>query len=170
VKSGTTWRANTRENPLLFRSSLLTSYSLVPMLSEGLYALLASSDSVTAITGTAQTRKDQTTGIFPGQMPESTPLPALVYSQLAASGLTSLDGANVFHTARMQFTCYGSAYADAKRLASAIKTALEGLHQTLPDGTEVDHAELNGELDQFEDAPYSFSTALDLTFAFRETT
>jgi hypothetical protein len=141
------------------------------MLEEGLNALLAGASTITAIVGTPATRTDKpkpTTGIFPVQMPEGTPLPALVYSQISGEGNPSYDGANSLHQCRISFGCYGSSYGDSKRLQRAVRQLLEGFHATLSDGTPVDNAVLVLELDAFEDAPFSFNAPIDFLLVYAD--
>jgi hypothetical protein len=141
------------------------------MLEEGLNQLLVTSTAIQAIVGTVATRKDTpkpTTGIFPVQMPESTPLPALVYAQISGEGNPSLDGANALHQCRISFSCYGSVYGDAKRLQRAVRQLLEGFHGVLSDGTPIDNAVLELELDAFEDAPFSFNAPIDFLIVYAD--
>jgi hypothetical protein len=110
-----------------------------------------------------------TTGIFSGQLPEATPLPALCMTQIAGSGDVTLDGPSGLRTARVQFSCYGHSFGDAQRLAVAVRSVLEGMQALLPDGTDVDVAltvlESN---DTFEEAPFTYHAPLDFKFWFRE--
>jgi hypothetical protein len=141
------------------------------MLEEGLNQLLVNASSIQAIVGTPATRKDKpkpTTGIFPVQMPESTPLPALIYSQISGEGNPSLDGANSLHQCRISFGCYGDSYGDAKRLQRAVRQLLEGLHTTLAEGTPVDNVILLLELDSFEDGPFSYNAPIDFLFVYAD--
>lgn len=141
------------------------------MLGEGLSALLASTPAIADLLGAGSppVRPDNTTGIFPAQMPEASPLPVIVYSQIAGeNAANSLDGANALHSARYQFSCYGKNYADSKRLAKALRDTLEGLHATLLEGTEVDNILLNMESDTFEEAPFIYHTPVDFEILFRE--
>jgi hypothetical protein len=138
------------------------------MLLEGLYSLLTRSAGVTALVGTPGTRPDVTTGIFSGQLPEATPLPALCMTQIAGVGDVTLDGPSRLRNARVQFSCYGHSFGDAKRLAVAVRSVLEGMHATLPEGTQVDVALPLLESDTFEEAPFVYHTPLDFQFWFRE--
>jgi Protein of unknown function (DUF3168) len=138
------------------------------MLQEGLYSLLAESDAVTAIVGAPADRKDHTSGIFPVQMPEATPLPALVISQIAGTGIVTMEGPSALRNSRLQFSCYGRSYGESKRLAEAVWSVLEGVEVTLPDGTEVDVATVLLESEGFEEAAFVYHTPLDIEFWFRE--
>ena len=139
------------------------------MLGEGINQLLLAATPITAIIGTPATRKDGRSGIWPVQMPESSTMPAIVFSQISGEGNPSYDGANALHQCRMSFGCYGSCYGDSKRLQVAVRQLLEGLHMVLPDGTPVDNAVLVLELDAFEDAPFSYNSPIDFLFVYTDT-
>lgn len=135
------------------------------MLAEGLYQLLSGEP---AIQEAVAQMTDQTYAIFPVQMPDECPMPALVTMQIAGAGLPTMDGAEAFHTARIQFSCYGKTFLDAKRLATATRRFLEGYKGTLPDGTEVDSMILVLETDGFEEAPFIFHVPFDLEVSYRD--
>lgn len=101
-------------------------------------------------------------------MPEATPLPAVVIMRISGRGDVTMDGPSSFQTARMQFTCYGRSVEQAEQLAAAVRGVLEGVQETLPDGTQVDVAELVLESETFAEAPFVFQTPLDFQFFFRE--
>jgi hypothetical protein len=140
------------------------------MLSEGLWGLLSSTDSITALIGTPDTRSDHTSGIFPVLMPNATPMPALVISQIAGGGDNTMDGASGLRTARIQFTAHGSNYLQSKTLAKAVRDLLDGIKTTCSDDdrTEIDLGEVVVELDAFQVAPFEYQTPLDIQFWFRE--
>ena len=138
------------------------------MLGQGLYSFLAAAPTITALVGTPNNRADSTTGIFPLQMPEGTPLPALVIQEIAGTGIVTMDGASGLWTSRVQFDSYGKTLADAATLAKATRLLLEGMNATLPDGTEVDVASVLHRQDDFEFAPFIFRALLELDFWYRE--
>lgn len=138
------------------------------MLVEGIYQYLIASSSITAIVGTPATRKDLKTGVWPIQLPEASPLPALVYSQISGDGNPSLDGGNQLHQCRVEFACYADNYLDAKKLQRAIRQLLEGLHGTFPDGTPIDNVILVLETDAFEEAPFIFNAPIDFTMVYAD--
>jgi hypothetical protein len=138
------------------------------MLLEGVYSLLTGSALVTSLVGTPNSRPDGTTGIFPVQLPEATPLPSIAIVQIAGLGDVTMDGPSGLRSARVQFSCYGHSYCASKRLAVAVRAVLEGMHQTLPEGTQVDVALPLLESDTFEEAPFVYHTPLDFQFWFRE--
>lgn len=153
--------AKNRQKPLI-------TANYQDMLQEGLYALLAGSSGVQTLLGAPDARSDSTTGIFAAQMPEATPMPAIVYTTVAGAGYSTMDGATDLQSARLQFSCYGVSYSAAKQLASAVRAVLEGLKATLTDGTQVDFATRVLESDTFEEAPFIYHCPLDFEFMFRE--
>ena len=145
------------------------------MLSDGLRSLLLQTSAITAIIGTVAKRAANPipgdspgSGIYWAMMPEKAPLPAIVLTTVAGAGTPSLDGADPLHTARVQLSCYGRTYSDAKALARAVRNLLEGYCGTLPDGTHVGDAILNIEADTFEEAPFTFHCPVDLEFWYSE--
>lgn len=140
------------------------------MLVEGIFGLLAADSSpanpVTALLG--ETRADGTKGIFQMQAPEACDLPAIVYFQISGEGAGTMDGANVFHTARYQFSCFAKTFIAAKRLQRAVRQALEGFHGTLYENTEVDAVLLVSEVDSIEEEADLFNCPIDFEFLYRD--
>lgn len=143
------------------------------MLVEGIATYLAANSGMQTQLGTASTRSDKSTGIYPVQAPDEVPSPWVVYQQISGQPLqTSFRGTGRLQTARMRFTCYGSTYKQAKALANALKLALIGLDGALPAGqAEVHGSWLSLELDQAEPMPRGtiFGTHVDFTFIFYDT-
>src|SRR4029079_6611084 len=138
------------------------------MLQEGLYTLLANTSSIVALLGSPSSRADGTTGIFPVQIPEATPLPPIALPLIAGDGIVVMEGASALRTSRIQFSCYGRGFAQSKQLSQALWNLLEGLHTTLAEGTEVDVATVLIISDAFEEAPFIYHTPVDVEFKFRE--
>ena len=143
------------------------------MLSEGLWALLTSTPSITDIIGTTGTRPKKDSGVYPVRLPEAIVLPgcpAIVITQIAGGGDNVMEGPSGLRTARVQITAHGTDYLPTKQLAKAIRDLLDGIKTTLPDddATEVDLGELVVETDTFQVAPFEYQTPLDFQFWFRE--
>ncbi len=103
------------------------------MLVEGLYLLLSTNSSLQALLGTTTTRKDSTTGMFSGLLPEEVPMPALVYQQIAGEPLqTSMEGTGRLTTTRWRFTRYGSTYKQARTLGKVLNLVMIGINGPLP--------------------------------------
>jgi hypothetical protein len=151
------------------------------MLQEGLYSLLIASDLITAIVGTPQSRGDgtlpvfpggeqpATTGVFGGHLPKAIVLPALVISEIhGGASVFSMDGPANMLFSRVQFSCFGNTYAQAKTLARAVRLLLEQFTGALPDGTVVDSMYRVAELDAFEDSVSIFHTPVDIEVIYHE--
>jgi hypothetical protein len=139
------------------------------MLVEGIYDFLAADTGVQALLGTATSRKDKQTGIWPVQAPDEPLAPWIVYQQISGNPLqTSMQGTGRLQTARMRFTCYGSTYKQAKGLANACKLSLLGCDGALSGQVEVHGAWLSLERDEAEALPKGtvFCSHLDFTFIF----
>jgi hypothetical protein len=110
------------------------------MLLEGIYSRLAADAGIIALSG----------GVYPALAPKESALPFVVYTQVGASSVNSFDGNNRLQGARLRFSCYGTSYSAAKKLAAAVKNSLSGLLATLGDGTKVQGCELEYEGDDAE--------------------
>jgi hypothetical protein len=140
------------------------------MLEEGLHGFLAAAPSITAIIGTSDTRSDKASGIFPSQMPEDTPLPAIVYVETGTGeDIMTMDGPSSLHNCRKQFTCYAKNYFDAKRLAREVRIVLENFVGLLPDGTEVQNMWRVGEQDAFSEAPFIYQAPVEFEIWYVDT-
>ena len=139
------------------------------MIQAGLVALIIGSPEIVAIIGSPSTRRDKATGLFAVAAPESSDLPEIVYSQISGSTSGMLAGAQNLQPCRMQFSCYGQTYEEAKGLARALKKILIGLNTTFADGIRVDYCSLALELDGYEEAPGCYSVPVDFEFLFADT-
>ena len=123
---------------------------------------------VSAIIGIKASRSDSKSGVFWVQMEKQSVLPAVVLSQIAGAGIPTMDGPSSLRKARIQFSCYGMKYSDAKKLARAVRNLLDGFAGPLPNGVEVGNTMLLLEADTFEDAPFSFNCPMDFEFWYTE--
>jgi hypothetical protein len=140
------------------------------MLSDGIASLLAGQGAITALVGTEQSRSDETTGIFFVQMPESSPVPAIVFSEIDGSPVAdSHDGADPLHEARVGFTCHAKTGRQAKLLQVTLRRFLEGYQGLLADGTQVASVTLASESDAFSYAPFLFQAPIDFRILYRDT-
>ncbi len=120
------------------------------MLVEGLVAYLAADTGVKAQLGTASTRVDKTSGIFPLLAPDGTPVPYLVLQQAAGDGSATFDG-KVVQNPRWRFSACSSSYRGAKLLAEALKSAMFSCLGAMPAGSVyVQNASLDMEADDSE--------------------
>lgn len=140
------------------------------MLVEGLQAVLSASALVQAALGTPSTRGDATNGIFPMVAYGTPNAPYLVYSQVSGEPQTvSMQGTNRLTNARWRFSCHGSTYKQAKKLAHIVQQVLESVDGTLPAGeAEVHGSWLRSEIDTAEPLTQGtiFSTHVDFEILF----
>lgn len=138
------------------------------MLSDGLYSLIVADPTVAGILATRSLTPGapETSGVFPVQMPEADPLPAIVYTQIHGDGVMSMDGPDPLKFARFQFSCYGATYRESKILARALLNLLENFTGALSDGTGIGNMERVGEMDAFHEAPYVFVTHVDVKITY----
>jgi hypothetical protein len=127
------------------------------MLAEGLQAYLADNPTLQSMLGTPATRGDSQTGIFPTLAPSASTMPYIVFSQIAgAPTTTSMQGSNALQTERWRFSCYGTTYKRAKKLAKMLKLAMVSMDGTLSQGAcEVHGAWHILELDDVEGTPHA---------------
>lgn len=77
---------------------------------------------MTALLGTTATRPDSTNGVFPTQAPDEPAMPYMVLSQVSGAPLQeSMAGTGPLTTERWRFSCYGTTYKNAKKLAKALR-------------------------------------------------
>jgi|SRR5579872_4966229 len=125
------------------------------MLSEGLQSYLAANTPLQGLLGTPSTRADKSTGIWPIQAPDEVPDPWIVFQQVSGQPLQeSFQGTGRLRTSRWRFTCYGSTYKRATKLAEALVDAMISLDGTLAGASaEVHGSWLRLELDEKEALP-----------------
>jgi hypothetical protein len=135
------------------------------MFEQGLFSFLSGAPAIVAqLGGSPSARADGTVGVFPLQLPESSTLPALVYSVVGRGSVNSTAGTNRAVMKRVQIDCYGRHYGDAKVTQAAVKKAVLALRGALRDGTVVSGVLVNSELDAFEEAPFLYCAVLDFNF------
>jgi hypothetical protein len=126
------------------------------MLIEGIYAVLSTNAALQALLGTAASRSDSTTGIFPALAPSEVPMPYIVYQQVAGQPLQeSMAGTGALTTSRFRFTCYGTTYSGAKELARVLNQVMISIDGPLPAGeAEVHGVWLKLNADDSEPIPH----------------
>ena len=78
-----------------------------------------------------------------------------------------MDGPDQLQYSRMQMSCYGKVYADAKRVARTLRQELEKFTGELDEGTVVEHMQRES-VDIFEDAPFIYCTAVDFKITYQD--
>lgn len=138
------------------------------MLQAGLKSYITGDASISSLIGTSSSRRDQTSGYFAVSAPENSDMPAIVASQISRSSNHTLDGPMALQPTRIQFSCLGIDYDDAKFLARALIKLMVGFNGLLPDGTRVDYCSLALEIDGFEEQAGVFNCPVDLEFLFAD--
>ena len=115
---------------------------------EALRSILADAPEVSAI---VETR------IHPGELPQGATLPALSYRLITAAPQYAMDASDGVTESRVEINCWSegseglSAYAEAKLLARAVKSALSGYTGTVL-GVDIQGAFISNETDLRADA------------------
>lgn len=144
------------------------------MLVEGLNALLLADGPTVALLGTPAARGAaapdgiSTTGVFAEQVPEGAVLPLIVFGYAYEENDMTMDGPSVMTRARIEYSAQGSTYAQAKKLARAMRKCFENFTGTLSDGSEVDSVRRINELDTFQDAPFCYVTSVEFRADYRD--
>lgn len=103
--------------------------------------------------------------IYPRRLPQEPELPAITYSLI--SNVRRRDLADVaYYQARVQFSCWGSAYGDTKRMADALADAMEGFTGQLY-GLYVLKAEIDNENDEGEEELDLHHSPVDVLITYR---
>jgi hypothetical protein len=132
------------------------------MFEAGFYKLLISDAGIAGLlSGSPAARADQTSGVFPIQLPEASTLPALVYTVIHGQSVTSVQGTDAMETKRVQIECYGRHAEDVAALQSSVKNCLLSYRGSLSDGTVMCGAFKRGELGAFEHAPLLYRGEID---------
>jgi len=113
------------------------------MLIEALTNALANDAGMQTYLGTPQSRSDSTNGIFPTQAPDGSSLtmPYLVLSQVSGEPMEiAMEGTGRLTKERWRFSCAGSTYKNAKKLAKYVRSFVVSLFGQQP----VGNAEIHG--------------------------
>lgn len=113
--------------------------------------------------------------LYPMNLPQNTPYPALTYEQVAEAGLMAHDGPGELVSGRYQFDCCSNDYDRAKLLAREVKRALNGYRGMMSDpspgsgqGVNVAGIFFISELDIYEDAAKMFRVSIDFNLMYKE--
>lgn len=136
------------------------------MLRDGLYALITNTPAITNILGT--NRSDKTKGLFPMLAIPMPTFPYVVYYVVSGEPVYSLRGANKLHFARIRFSCYAGSQRAAVLLAEQFKLVFATYAGTLPDGTQVQGADHEMEMDDAEPQTHGtiYCTHVDFMFSY----
>jgi len=114
-------------------------------LEEALYAHLSGDADVAALVGDR---------IYPLLVPQDADLPALAYQRISGVPIYAHDGPPGLARARVQITCLGRSYSEAKDLAARVRAALSGYRGTMggAGGVEVGAAFIENHRDELAEA------------------
>jgi hypothetical protein len=127
------------------------------MIEEKVIALLVNDVGVAALAGSR---------VYPGVIPQASPLPAIAINVVSAVPVYSDDGEDGIEGTRLQVDSYGDTYRSAKLLARAVKAVLSAYQ-----GDVIEYGSVEGEDDAQEEAlgaePIRYRTRVDFEIAWR---
>ncbi len=101
-------------------------------------------------------------------LPEGSSYPAISYSVVSTTPLTSMDGVNALQTKRFQIDCWGKNVVQAKSLAKAVHFLLDGFRGTLSEGSVITSCLPNQDVDMWEYDVQAFKVVCDFNIKFYE--
>lgn len=126
------------------------------MIEVGLAALLNTTPAIQAICGAR---------IYPVALLPNASYPALTFQLISATPDPTFDTSG-FQRWRIQFDCFGEAYADASGLRKALIKTLNGYQGLLSDGTNLQNAEFLQLIDFFNDNARIFRCMVEFYLYF----
>ena len=103
--------------------------------------------------------------VYPLKMPQKVPLPALTYQKVSGPRLQTQQGPSLANP-RIQFSCWGAGYGDAKKTADAVRKALR--YFTGGDDFTSTRGLQENEVDVFDDDTGFFGVHIDFVFLHGE--
>jgi hypothetical protein len=111
-------------------------------------------NTVSAVTSLVSTR------VYPGVLPQAASLPAITYSQVSAVRVRQLNrGPAGKSRHRVTINCWGSTYAQARSVATAVRQSIDGFQGWWQD-TYVGHVTLDNEFDLHDEETGPVSVGL----------
>lgn len=138
------------------------------MVEKGIRDLLINDPTIGPMVGGSASPFTPGTRVRPILLPEGSSYPAISYSVVASTPLTSMDGVNALQTKRFQIDCWGKNPVQAKTLAKAVHFLLDGFRGTLSEGSVITSCLPNQDVDTFEYDPQAFRILLDFNVKFYE--
>lgn len=140
------------------------------MLVEALSTYLAADSGLQSQLG-VPTARGGNTGIFPVIAPDQSVVPYLVMQQISGDPLqVSMQGTGRLQTERWRFSCHGSTYKQAKKLAKQLSVTLEAFNgeQAAPGNCVIQGAWKKLEADDAEPIPHGtlYTTHVDFEFNY----
>jgi hypothetical protein len=127
---------------------------------EGLIQKLLATSGVTALVSQR---------VYPGSMPQASPLPSIVMNRVSGAPLYTDQGECGLASARVQIDCWAQTYTGAKQVARAVITSLSAFAGT-SSGFTFQYVMVDDERDFREGGSnsneYLFRTSIDLIVWF----
>jgi hypothetical protein len=108
------------------------------MIEKQLVAILMADAAVQAIAGAR---------IYPMRRPQDDPAPCVVYQRISTAPVKNIEGDSGLDSVRLQVSCWATAYADAKALAAAVRSAINA--SDLKSATEMEMDDQDAETREF---------------------
>jgi len=134
--------------------------ALVP---EALYDHLNADAGLTALVGDR---------IYPNTAPQRGTMPQVVLRTASAERYYSHGGPSQVADVRVEISCWSKSYLEAKKVADAVRKAIEGSQKGTIGTTstlEVMGMRLENEIDTYDDETHFFRTIVDVLIPHRET-
>lgn len=140
------------------------------MLVEALQAYITGNAGMISLLGSPTTRSDSSNGVWPTQAPDEPTMPYIVFQQISQDPESeTFEGTGKLFSARWRFSCYGSTYKQAKKLANRLRPLLLAMRGAQGSANcEVYNASLKLEADDAENIGRGtlFGTHVDVEFVF----
>lgn len=129
------------------------------MIEAGLFHLLSTAPSVSALCGTR---------IYPDVRPTDPTYPLIEYKEIGGRGSPTWDTSGMQRD-RFQFDCFGKTKADAAALRDALRKTLNGYNGLLSDGTILQNAILIGKGSSYTEDPRIYSCTMEFYLLYNFT-
>lgn len=126
------------------------------MIEQGLFSLLSSTSSITALVGNR---------ISPVLLPTGSAYPALTY-QIVGSSSEPTFSTSGFQRLRVEINCWSDRYLDAVTLRDTVTAALDGFQGVLSDGTYLQNVQSLQTIDFFESDSRSYRAMAEFYLFF----
>lgn len=108
--------------------------------------------------------------VYPVRLPQGGDYPAITYSKVSGGRIRTMGSNEAAANPRVQVSCWGKTYADAKGLANAVRIALDRFSGTLggSGGVAVSAILLENELDLDDPETKLYHVPLDFLVWYTE--
>lgn len=122
------------------------------IIEESLVAKLLATAAVTALVGAR---------IEPLVLSQGATLPAIVYQRISGPRVRSHSGPSGLAHPRIQFTCWGSTYLQAKSVAKALRQTFDGF-KDLAASPAIGGLFVENDLDDYEEETQTYQVIVDV--------